>query len=129
MSTLVDELAKELKIASEQVAGALELLNAGYPPIFVARYRKERTGGLGEGKLWAILDRQRAYDELNARRRVILNSLQAGGQLTDELKAALEAAPDRARIEDLYLPFAPGPRSPRPRWRAKRAWNPWPRFS
>lgn len=107
MSTLVESLAQDLKIQPEQVSGTLDLLKDGYAVPFVARYRKEQTGNLSETKVQVIADRFQAVTELETRRQVILNSMQAGGQLTDDLRTKISAAPNRPALEDLYLPYSP----------------------
>ncbi|HWQ08658.1 MAG TPA: Tex-like N-terminal domain-containing protein, partial [Holophaga sp.] len=74
---------------------------------FVARYRKEATGSLDEVAVAAIRDRLEELAELDKRRQAILSSLEERGLLTPELQTALEQAPDKARLEDAYLPYRP----------------------
>ena len=112
MLDAVQVIATALKLPPEQVAGAAELLKAGATVPFLARYRKERTGGLNEEQLYAIKDRLGALVSLEARRSVILSSVKAQDKLTDKLRARIESAPTRTDLEDLYLPYCPHHKSP-----------------
>ncbi|MCW8133773.1 MAG: S1 RNA-binding domain-containing protein, partial [Planctomycetota bacterium] len=107
MNDAVLTLAKELKLKPEQVEGALALLKEDLPIAFIVRYRRERIGGLGEDDLAAIEERWRLTSELEARRKVVLNSIQALDKLDADLKARILAAATKIELEDLYLPFAP----------------------
>lgn len=107
MSDAVQTIVKDLKLKPEQVEGALALLKQDLPAAFIARYRKERCGGLDEDELAAIEERWRTVSELEARRAVVKNSIQALDKLDAALKAKLDAAATKADLEDLYLPFAP----------------------
>jgi uncharacterized protein len=96
-----------LSLAAPQVAKTISLLDEGNTLPFIARYRKELTGGMDEEQLrqlHALLDSLRKVDE---RREVILNSIQEQGLLTPELSAQLEAAESLTQLEDLYLPYKP----------------------
>ena len=101
------ELSKELGIKPEQVDRTLALSAEGATVPFIARYRKEVTGGLDEVQIQAILDGAAAREELDARRETILRSIESQGKLTPELSRALERARTRAELEDLYLPYKP----------------------
>ncbi len=100
-------VADELSIAPPQVKNTAMLLAEGATVPFIARYRKEATGGLDEVKIIAIRDRLARLEELAKRREAIRSSLLEQGVLTDELTTALEAAQTLSRLEDIYLPFRP----------------------
>ena len=105
--TYAEQIAAKLAIGAGQAAAAIGLLDAGNTVPFVARYRKEATGGLDEDqlrRLGELLGGLRALDE---RREAILSSVEAQGSLTAELRAALLGATTRTELEDLYLPFKP----------------------
>jgi uncharacterized protein len=101
------QIARSLNVRAAQAAAAVQLLDAGNTLPFVARYRKEATGGLDEDqlrRLGELLGNLRALDE---RRGSILASIEEQGKLTPELRAQLLAADTRTALEDLYLPFKP----------------------
>jgi len=100
-------IAKELGITASQVQAVSVLLDEGATIPFVARYRKEATGSLDEVAITAIRDRLNQLKELDHRREAVLKSLETHGHLTDELKAAVNAAKTMAVLEDIYLPFRP----------------------
>jgi len=100
-------IAGELKVQPQQVLATVELLDDGSTIPFIARYRKERTGGLDEVALAAIRDRLEQLRELDKRREAVVKSLQEQGVLTPELQAAVDGAPTMAILEDLYLPYRP----------------------
>ena len=100
-------LADELAVAEGQVAAAVRLLDEGSTVPFIARYRKEVTGGLDDGQLRALEERLGYLRELDQRRAAVLASIEEQGKLTDELRAALMAADTKARVEDIYLPYKP----------------------
>ena len=100
-------LARELDLAPDQVARTLALFDDGNTLPFVARYRKEATGGLDEVQLQAIQDRAKHLREMEERRETILASIKEQGQLTPELEAKVQAAESRQALEDLYLPYRP----------------------
>jgi len=100
-------VASELAISPRQVQAVRALLDDGATVPFIARYRKERTGSLDEVAIAAIRDRLAKLAELGARRGAILKSLSERDLLTDELKAALDAADSLSVLEDLYLPHRP----------------------
>ena len=84
-----------------------ELIEGGATVPFIARYRKEVTGGLDEVAIIAVRDRLGQLRDLAGRRNAILKSLQEQGKLTDELKAAVAGAATMTALEDLYLPYRP----------------------
>jgi protein Tex len=105
--SLVRTLARELSLAPRQVEGALDLFRGGATLPFIARYRKEVTGGLDEIQLRDVRDRAAYVEELEARRASILASIEEQGQLTASLQAAVRGAGTKQELEDLYLPFRP----------------------
>ena len=100
-------MASELGIAFKQVTATVELLDDGATVPFLARYRKEVTGGLDEVVIASIRDRMAQLRELDKRRITILSSLEEQGKLTDELKGQIDAAFTMRELEDLYLPYRP----------------------
>ncbi|MGI2067432.1 Tex family protein [Shewanella sp. MF08487] len=100
-------IAQELNVREQQVAATITLLDDGATVPFVARYRKEATGGLDDTQLRTLYTRLGYLRELNDRRQVILSSIQAQGKLTPELQRAIDEADSKTRLEDLYLPFKP----------------------
>lgn len=103
----IDKIAAELNLKSFQIAAAINLLDDAATVPFIARYRKEATGGLDEVAIAAIRDRIGQLRELEKRRSAIINSLIERELLTAELRTKLEAAATLARLEDIYLPFRP----------------------
>ncbi|MFP5223515.1 MAG: Tex family protein [Acidobacteriota bacterium] len=100
-------IAGEMSLSASQVAAVARLVEDGATVPFIARYRKEATGSLDEVAVAAIRDRLEELAELDKRREAMLSSLEERGLLTDELKAALVKAQDKARLEDAYLPYRP----------------------
>ncbi|MFC6689406.1 Tex family protein [Jhaorihella thermophila] len=100
-------IATEIGARPEQVGAAVKLLDEGATVPFVARYRKEATGGLDDGQLRTLSDRVVYLRELEARRETILNSIREQGKLTDDLARAIAGAETKAALEDLYLPYKP----------------------
>ena len=105
--SLIPTIARELSLAPQQVAGALSLFDEGNTLPFIARYRKEATGGLDEVQLRDVRDRAQYLRELEERRAAILKSIEEQGKLDPELKARIETADTKQSLEDLYLPFKP----------------------
>src|SRR5688572_17859319 len=103
----VPSLAFSLGLAPGAVAAVVALLAEGNTVPFIARYRKERTGGLDEVQIRAIEERREYLVELEARRAAILASVAEQGKLTPELEAKLRAATGKAELEDLYAPYRP----------------------
>lgn len=100
-------LAQELNIRSSQVNATVELLDGGATVPFIARYRKEVTGGLDDTVLRQLELRLLYVRDLEARRAVILESISEQGKLTDELTQHINAADTKQRLEDLYAPYKP----------------------
>jgi len=99
------QIAAELKVRPAQVTAAVELLDGGATVPFIARYRKEATDGLDDTQLRELEVRLVYLRELAQRRGAILKSIDEQGKLTPELRAAIEAAPTKQELEDLYLPY------------------------
>lgn len=100
-------IAAEIGARSEQASAAIGLLDEGATVPFVARYRKEVTGGLDDTQLRDLAERLAYLRELDARRDTILGSIREQGKLTDELEAKIVAAATKAELEDIYLPYKP----------------------
>ncbi len=107
MQKITRQLANEIKISEAQVRAAVELLDGGATVPFIARYRKEVTGGLDDIQLRELEARLSYLRELEDRRVAVLKSIEEQGKLTPDLRAAIEAAPTKQELEDLYLPFKP----------------------
>ncbi|WP_019996736.1 Tex family protein [Aureimonas ureilytica] len=100
-------IAAEIGAREVQVAAAVALLDGGATVPFVARYRKEATGGLDDAQLRTLEVRLTYLRELESRRETVLRSIREQGKLTDALSRQIEGATTRATLEDLYLPFRP----------------------
>ncbi|WP_098701058.1 Tex family protein [Nocardia farcinica] len=100
-------IAEELGVRESQVRAAVELLDAGSTVPFIARYRKEVTGGLDDAQLRTLEERLHYLRELDERRAAIIESIRAQGKLDDELHRSLLLAETKARLEDIYLPYKP----------------------
>src|SRR6266849_244183 len=100
-------IAQELGVREAQVAAAAALLDEGATVPFIARYRKEATGGLDDAQLRTLEERLNYLRELEERRVTILNSVREQGKLDAALEAAILAADSKGRLEDIYLPFKP----------------------
>ena len=107
MQKILAQLALEIQIRPDQVKAAVELLDGGATVPFIARYRKEVTGGLDDIQLRELEYRLGYLRELEDRREAVIKSIQEQGKLTPELLAALQAAPTKQELEDLYLPYKP----------------------
>ncbi|MCY3021230.1 MAG: hypothetical protein NTW87_19625, partial [Planctomycetota bacterium] len=105
MTDLMQRTADELKLKRTQVEGAIALLDAGYSVPFVARYRKDRTGGLDDAKIRALRARWEQLNELEKRRAIVLKAVTDAGKITPELQAKIENTTNRTELEDLYMPF------------------------
>src|SRR5918995_4423487 len=107
MTPIAQRIADELSVRLPQVEAAITLLDGKATVPFIARYRKEATGGLDDTHLRTLEERLTYLRELEDRRVAILKSLEEQGKLTPELAAAIAAADTKARLEDLYLPYKP----------------------
>ncbi len=104
---ICQSIAKELNVRSEQVIAAVKLIDDGNTVPFIARYRKEVTGGLDDTQLRTLDSRLAYLREMDDRRQTILKSIQDQGKLTPELEQAIQDADSKTRLEDLYLPYKP----------------------
>ncbi|AUI85047.1 RNA-binding transcriptional accessory protein [Vibrio azureus] len=100
-------IAHELNVRPEQVTAAVTLIDDGNTVPFIARYRKEVTGGLDDTQLRSLDSRLSYLREMDERRQAILKSIQEQGKLTPELEQAITQADSKTRLEDLYLPYKP----------------------
>lgn len=98
-------IARELGVREDQVQSVLTLLAEGNTVPFIARYRKEATGGLDDTQLRTIDERATYLRELEERKQAILDAIDEQGKLTDNLRALIVGTETKARLEDLYLPF------------------------
>ena len=105
LDTILLQIAGELKVRPAQIEAATALLDGGATVPFIARYRKEVTGGLDDIQLRELETRLAYLRELAQRRAAVLKSIEEQGKLTPELRAAIEAAPTKQELEDLYLPY------------------------
>jgi protein Tex len=101
------QIAEELGVREQQIQATVELLDGGATVPFVARYRKEVTGGLDDAQLRTLEERLTYLRELEERRVAVLNSIREQGKLDAALEAAILAADSKGRLEDIYLPFKP----------------------
>jgi protein Tex len=106
-ASIVARVATELSITTSQVERTLALFAEGATLPFIARYRKEVTGGLDEVQLRDVRERAEYLQEMEDRRAAILKSIEEQGKLDDALRALILAADTKQALEDLYLPFKP----------------------
>lgn len=104
---IITQLASELGVKAAQIQAAVSLMDEGSTVPFIARYRKEVTGGLDDSILRNLEERLAYLRELEDRRASILESIQSQDKLTPELKKAIELADNKQTLEDLYLPYKP----------------------
>ncbi|MGM0785025.1 MAG: Tex family protein [Pseudomonadota bacterium] len=102
---IISRLAEELAVRPQQVSATVELLDGGATVPFIARYRKEVTGGLDDTQLRQLDERLRYLRELEERREAVLAAIDEQGKLTAELESLIQAADTKQRLEDLYLPY------------------------
>src|SRR5688500_8529641 len=107
MKSIPQRIAESLTVRLPQVEAAIVLLDAKATVPFIARYRKEATGGLDDTQLRTIEERLTYLRELEDRGAAILESIEEQGKLTPALAASIQQAETKARLEDLYLPFKP----------------------
>ena len=107
MDPIVVRLAKELEEKEQFVENVVKLIDEGNTIPFIARYRKELHGGMDDSKLRTLDERLTALRNLEKRREEVRSAIDAQGNLTDELRAAIEKAATLSEIEDLYLPYRP----------------------
>ena len=107
MQKIIAQIAQEIRVRPQQVEAAVALLDGGATVPFVARYRKEATGGLDDIQLRELEARLSYLRELRDRKETVLKSIDEQGKLTPALRAAIEAAATKQEVEDIYLPFKP----------------------
>lgn len=107
MITLAQRLAIELQLPQKAIATTIQLLDEGCTVPFIARYRKEATGGLSDIQLRQLEERLVYMRELDDRRQTVLKSISEQGKLSDELKRAIESVDSKTKLEDLYRPYMP----------------------
>jgi len=100
-------IAEDLDLARNGVAAVARLLGEGATVPFIARYRKEATGGLDEVQIRDVEEKRTYYKELEERRQTMLREIEKQGKLTDALRSALVACRSKTKLEDLYLPYKP----------------------
>ncbi len=101
----IDRIAKEVRVQPEQVAAAIPLFDKGATVPFVARYRKDLTGNLDEGRLERIAELNTRYTAFSNRRTAVLENVEAQGHMSDSLREQISGCTDPVELEDLYLPF------------------------
>ena len=101
----VSIVARDLKLAPQNVEAALALLDAGNTIPFVTRFRKDQTGGLNENQLLAVKQKAATLRVLSERKATILRAIESQNGLTDEIRVQIEKTTSSRRLEDLYLPF------------------------
>lgn len=107
LKSIASRLAAELAVREAQVTATIDLIDEGATVPFIARYRKEVTGGLDDTQLRLLAERLVYLRELDDRRTAILKSIAEQGKLTPQLEAALYASDNKTQLEDLYLPYKP----------------------
>ncbi len=107
MSKINTRIAAELNVQVAQVAAAVDLLGEGATVPFIARYRKEKTGGLDDTQLRKLEERLGYLRELEDRRATVLKTIEEQGKLTPELAKSIHAADDKVTLEDIYAPYKP----------------------
>lgn len=107
LPSIEQRLAQELSAKPAQVSAAIALMDEGATVPFIARYRKEATGGLDDAQLRLLEERLSYLRELEDRRKAIVASIEEQGKMTPELLKAIMLAEDKTRLEDLYLPYKP----------------------
>ncbi len=107
MQKITKQIAHELSVEVPQVAAAIGLLDEGATVPFIARYRKEKTGGLDDAQLRQLEERLGYLRELEERRATVLESIREQGKLDPALEQSILAAETKTRLEDLYLPYRP----------------------
>ena len=105
MDKIINKIAEELKIKPEQVENTVKLIDDGNTIPFIARYRKEVTGGLSDEILRDLGERLSYLRNLETRKEEVIKSIDEQGKLTDELTISIASAETLAEVEDLYRPF------------------------
>src|SRR5690554_1286744 len=107
LPSIEHRIAAELGVEPRQVIATVKLIDEGATVPFIARYRKEATGGLDDVQLRRLEERLGYLRELEERRATVLASIEEQGKLNADLRAQIEAAETKQRLEDLYLPYKP----------------------
>ncbi|WP_427980198.1 Tex family protein [Agarivorans sp.] len=107
MQSLEQQIASDINAQAQQVSATIKLLDEGATVPFIARYRKEATGGLDDGQLRLLEQRLVYLRDMQQRRLSILKSIREQDQLSPELERAINAASSKTELEDLYLPYKP----------------------
>ena len=107
MKQIIDIIARTLCIGARQIEQTLGLLDGGATIPFIARYRKEATGGLDEVQIAEVAKQNEKFKELTHRKEYILQTIEEQGKLTDELKERITSCWDATELEDIYLPYKP----------------------
>lgn len=105
--SIIPLIARRLSLRETQVANTVKLLNEGATIPFISRYRKEATGGLDEVQISAVADENTRLEELQHRKQYVIETIEAQGKITPELRARIEASWEATEVEDIYLPFKP----------------------
>lgn len=107
MNIIARLIAERLNIAEKNVDGTMQLLDEGCTIPFIARYRKERTGGLDEVQISAISDQYERLKELQKRKETVLKTISEQGKMTPELEKRINDTWESTTLEDIYLPYRP----------------------
>ena len=103
--TPIQLIARRLNLREKQVEQTIALLDEGATIPFISRYRKEATGGMDEVAVAAVAEQHRQLDELQHRKAFVIETIEAQGALTDELRKRIDESWDPTEVEDIYLPF------------------------
>ena len=107
MKSINQLIAEEIQVKEHQINSAVALMDDGATVPFIARYRKEATGGLDDGQLRRLEERLNYLRELNERRQTVLRTISEQGKLTPELEKTINAVTNKTELEDLYRPYMP----------------------
>ena len=104
MDKIINQIAQELQVKNTQVESAIKLIDEGNTIPFIARYRKEATGGLSDEQLRQLGERLTYLRNLEERKQEVIKSIEEQGKLTDEILQAVAIAQTLAEVEDIYRP-------------------------
>lgn len=122
---ILRKLAAEFHLRQNQVENTVNLIDEGNTIPFIARYRKEATGGLSDTVLRDMDERLRYLRSLEERKEEVIRLIEEQGKLTEDLRAEIEKAEVLQRVEDLYKPFKQKRQRELPK-QEKKAWSRWP---
>ncbi len=105
--SIIENIYRDLRIKRQSVQQTVELIRSGATIPFIARYRKERTGGLDETQIQSVSEKFEYYAELEKRKAYILKSIESAGQLTESLGKKILSCSDKTLLEDIYAPYKP----------------------